>query len=285
MRLRPATRVTNKHLLTVYDKPMIYYSLSTLLLAGVQDIAIVVNRRDLPALTDLLGDGSHLGASISYRIQANPRGIVDGILACSDLFSDRCVIVALGDNLFHGPGLGRHLQTIVPRDGARILTSAVSDARDYGVVELSDSGVPLRLVEKPTVALPGLAVVGLYFYGPDLMQVAHELQPSPRGELEITDLNQIYLASGRLSIEPLPRGTYWQDLGSPEALYAGSEYVRLLQRRTGLYVGCPEEISWRSGWIDDDSLLMIANSLGESAYGKYLAGLLAEPRELAVATS
>lgn len=275
-RLNPVTLGVNKHLLPVYNKPMIYYSLSTLLLAGVRDVCVVIDSQYREGFERLLGDGSQLGISLKYKIQKEPRGIAHGLLLCSDELEGRSVAVVLGDNLIHGQGFGRNLQSLLPLEGARIFTSPVAEASEYGVLRVSQDGIPVEVIEKPLSAGPGLAVIGLYFFGPDVVHIAQGLRPSRRGEMEITDLNNAYLEYQRLAVSPLPRGTFWQDLGSPESLFAGSEYVRLTENRSGLRVGCLEEVAWRNGWITDDELAALAVRLPRGPYSQYLLFLLEE---------
>ena len=273
-RLSPATKAVNKHLLPVYNKPMIYYPLSTLMLAGLRHVVIVSDDKGLDGIRALLGDGSRLGMELEYVHQEEPGGIAHGLLSCAEKIADQATMVMLGDNILHGQGLGRHLARAASRVcGAKIYVAQVAEARDYGVVTVTRDGGVGTIEEKPQVAGPGLAVVGMYFFGPDLLDVIDQLTPSARGELEITDALNEYLASGLLECEALPRGTFWLDLGSPEALFRGSEYVRLVEGRSGYCVGCPEEAAWRLGWISASQLDDVSHAEYHSAYAVTLRSL------------
>lgn len=273
-RLWPVTRAVSKQLLPVYDKPMVHYSLSTLFLSGIRDVLLVSTPTDLPAFQRLLGDGSPWGASIQYAEQPEPRGIAQALLIGAEFLAGEAVALILGDNVFHGPGLGRHLTSLKEVAGAHIFAYEVSDPRQYGVVELDDKGRAVALVEKPSHPKSNLAVPGLYYYGPDAVSYAREIVPSARGELEITDLNRRYLAEKRLSVTVLPRGTAWLDTGTVDSLHDASTFVRVIEQRQGLKVGCIEEIVWRNGWISDEDLLSLASTFADNPYGTYLSSLL-----------
>lgn len=273
-RLWPITRALSKQLLPVYDKPMVHYALSTLMLASIREICLISTPFDLPAFERLLGDGSQWGVSIQYAIQDAPRGIAEAFIIGEEFVDRESCALVLGDNVFHGAGLGRQLENLQQIDGAHAFAYSVSDPQNYGVIELDSDGNPLRLVEKPSNPASDLAVPGLYFYGTDVVEYAKALIPSLRGELEITDLNRRYLEEGRLSVTVLPRGTAWLDTGTVDALHDASTFVRVIEQRQGLKVGCLEEIAWRKGWINDDDLLLQAANFGTSRYGNYLRSLL-----------
>lgn len=273
-RLWPITQAVSKQLLPVYDKPMVHYSLSTLLLAEIRDLLLISTPSDRHAFERLLGDGSQWGISIRYAIQAEPRGIAEAFLIGEEFLAGGSAALVLGDNVFHGAGLGRQLATLQEVDGGHIFAYSVARPQEYGVVELDPEGHPTGLVEKPSVPNSDLAVPGLYFYGSDVVAYSQELEPSERGELEITDLNRRYLEEGRLSVTVLPRGTAWLDTGTVDSLHDASTFVRVLEQRQGLKVGCIEEIAWRNHWIDDEQLLTLASRYGTNAYGAYLRALL-----------
>lgn len=273
-RLLPLTRHTSKQLLPVYDKPLIYYPLSTLMLTGLRDIAIVSSPRDLESLRLLLGDGSAWGLNLTFVVQDEPRGIADAFRLTRPFLGDCSTCLILGDNILHGPQLGSSLAQHKVTDGAVIFAYEVADPSSYGVVEIDRTGKPLSLEEKPTTPRSHLAVPGLYFYAADAFAMANSLAPSHRGELEISDLNRMYLQAGRLTVVELPRGTAWLDCGTIEDLFEASTYVQVLTRRQGMRIACPEEIAWRNGWISDDSLEVQANSMATTPYGAYLLNLL-----------
>lgn len=277
-RLWPLTRAVSKQLLPVYDKPMIYYPLATLMGAGIREILIISTPRDADLFRELLGTGESLGISISYAVQAKPTGIADAFLVGEDFLSDasNCCLI-LGDNLFHGQAVTDALQ--VPDDftGARIFGYEVVNPQEYGVVEFDQSGAALSLEEKPARPKSRFAVPGLYVYDQDVVEIARDLRPSARGELEITDINVRYLTGGKLDVRVLPRGTAWLDTGSFEALLDASVYVKAIEARQGVKVACLEEVAWRQGWIDDNQLLEFAGAQMASGYGRYLARLLQAP--------
>lgn len=274
-RLWPLTRTLSKQLLPVYDKPMVYYPLSTLMLAGVQDVLVISTPRDLGQFQALLGDGSQWGMEIQYATQDQPRGIAHALIIAENFIRNQRCSLILGDNIFYGPGLGVSLASRGRSDEqAHIFAYEVADPRDYAVVTLDVDGNPLSLMEKPTNPGSRWAVPGLYFYPIGVSDVARGLRPSRRGELEITSVNDWYLSQGRLTVTELPRGTAWMDTGTHAALYEASTYVRVLEERQGTKVSCPEEIAWRQGWITDDELSTLAAPLLASGYGHYLMGLL-----------
>lgn len=273
-RLYPITRACNKHLLPVFDKPLIYYPLSTMMLSGIREVLVISGPGDLPLLRELLGDGEEFGLAIDYREQTEPGGIAEGLLIGESFCDSESIALVLGDNLLHGPKLGTSLATIDASRNATLFAYEVADPREYGVVSINDSGHPIDLEEKPAEPGSKLAVPGLYFYPPDAPSLARRLIPSQRGELEITDLNRAYLEEGRLRVVRLPRGTAWLDTGKPENLHDASTYVRVLEERQGLRIGCPEEIAWRNGWISDEQLGQLAARRMSSPYGRYLSSLL-----------
>lgn len=280
-RLWPITRGVSKQLLPVYDKPMIHYPISTLMAAGLREILIITTPEDQPAFQRLLGDGAELGVAFSYVVQPAPEGLAQAFLLGEEFLAGDAAALVLGDNIFHGPGLGTQLKALTHVDGGHVFAYAVSNPRDYGVVEFDADGVAISLEEKPATPKSNFAVPGLYFHGPDIVEVARTIRPSARGELEITAVNQHYLDQGRLTVSVLPRGTAWLDTGSFESLHAAGEYVRVLERRQGTKIGSIEELAWRNGWIDNEQVRALANQLLKSGYGDYLLRLLdAEDRHL-----
>ena len=275
-RLWPITRGVSKQLLPVYDKPMIHYPISTLMAAGLREILIITTPEDQPAFQRLLGDGSELGMAFSYVVQPAPEGLAQAFLLGEDFLAGDAAALVLGDNIFHGPGLGTQLRRLTGVQGGHVFAYGVSNPQDYGVVEFDADGKAISLEEKPVSPRSNYAVPGLYFYGSDVVDVAKQIKPSARGELEITAVNEWYLQGGRLSVTVLQRGTAWLDTGSFESLHDASEYVRVLERRQGTKVGCLEELAWRNGWIDAEQLLEIAEPLRKSGYGEYLANLVQE---------
>ena len=275
-RLNPITQGTSKQLVPIYDKPMVYYPLSVLILAGIRDVLVITTPTDLAAYQRLLGDGSQYGISINYATQPQPEGLAQAFLIGADFIGSDRVALVLGDNLLYGPGLGFRLRAFNDVDGGVIFAYRVSDPTAYGVVEFDAAGRAISLEEKPDRPRSSYAVPGLYFYDNDVVAIARDLRPSPRGELEITDVNRRYLEQGRLHVEKLPRGTAWLDTGTPDSLMAASEFVRAVEQRQGLKIACPEEVAWRSGLLTDNELAVRAKALDSSSYGAYLWGLLEE---------
>jgi glucose-1-phosphate thymidylyltransferase len=273
-RLWPNTIACSKQLLPVYDKPMIYYPLSTLMLAGIREVLLITAPDDAPAFMRLLGDGSQWGMAIEYAVQHRPEGIAQSLLIGERFLAGGPVALILGDNLFYGPGMGRQLRTLSNPAGGSIFAYRVANPSEYGVVEFDHQCRVLAIEEKPALPRSPYAVPGLYFYNGDVVDVARELRPSSRGELEITAVNQTYLDQGRLQAEVLPRGTVWLDTGTVESLHDAGDYVRVLETREGRKIGCPEEIAWRMGWIDSGLLRELARPLEPSGYGRYLICLL-----------
>ena len=275
-RLHPITLAVSKQLVPVYDKPMIYYPLSTLMLAGIREVLVITTPHEQEAFRRLLGDGSAYGVEISYAVQPSPDGLAQAFLIGEEHIGDERVALVLGDNIFYGPGLGIHLRRFAEVDGASIFGYRVADPTAYGVVTFDDEGRATSLEEKPEKPRSPYAVPGLYFYTPDVVEHARTLRPSARGELEITDLNRIYLEAGRLYVEVMPRGTAWLDTGTIESLIAAGSFVQAIENRQGLKIGCPEEVAWRMGFLDDEGLLQRADALTKSGYGDYLRRLLDE---------
>lgn len=275
-RLHPITHATSKQLVPVYDKPMIYYPLSTLILAGIRDILIITTPHDAEQFQRLLGDGSQFGVNLSYIQQPSPDGLAQAFILGADHVGNDTVALVLGDNIFYGAGLGTQLQRHHDIDGGSVFGYWVRDPKAYGVVEFDDSGQAISLEEKPEIPKSNFAVPGLYFYDNDVVEIARNLQPSARGELEITDVNRQYLERGKLHVEILPRGTAWLDTGTFADLNDASNFVRTVENRQGLKIGCPEEVSWRQGFLSDDELRLRAEPLMKSGYGQYLLGLLSD---------
>ena len=278
-RLHPITRGVSKQLLPVYDKPMIYYPLSTLLMAGIRDVLVITTPEDAAQFHRLLGDGSWLGINLQYAVQPRPEGLAQAFLIGADFLAGDSACLVLGDNIFYGSGLGTALKPNTAVDGGHVFAYHVNNPREYGVVEFDATGRAISIEEKPAEPRSSYAVPGLYFYGPDVVEVARGITPSARGELEITAVNDHYLREGRLSVTVLDRGTAWLDTGTVDSLMAAGQFVQVVEQRQGLKVGCIEEIAWREGFLSDAELAALAEPLRKSGYGDYLVTLLAASRE------
>ena len=272
-RLWPITKGVSKQLVPVYDKPLIYYPISTLMSAGIREILIITTPSDKASFQNLLGNGDDWGVEIHFATQAAPNGLAEAFIIGESFIKDDSSALVLGDNIFHGSGLSEELKTVTDQDGALVFAYRVSEPRAYGVVEFNEVHRVISIEEKPEHPKSQYAVPGLYFYDRDVVAIAKSIQPSARGELEITAVNNAYLAQGRLSVRVLPDGTAWLDSGTFSSLHDASSYVRVIEERQGTKVGCPEEVAWRNGWIDDEKLLRIAELLSPSGYGSYLAKL------------
>ena len=277
-RLNPITLGTSKQLVPVYDKPMIYYPLSTLMLAGIQDVLVITTPHDAESFHRLLGDGSRLGVDLSYTVQEVPNGLAQAFVLGADFIGGQSAALVLGDNIFYGPGMGTRLRRHTSPDGGVVYAYRVANPSDYGVVEFDEDFRAVSIEEKPARPKSDYAVPGLYFYDNDVVGIARGLKPSARGEYEITDINRAYLEAGRLTVEVLPRGTAWLDTGTFDSLANATSFIRTIQHRQGLNIGCPEEIAWRMGFIDDDGLRERAEPLVKSGYGQYLLDILARER-------
>jgi len=277
-RLYPITLGVSKQLLPVYDKPLIYYPLSTLLLAAIRDVLVITTPGDAPQFQRLLGDGSQFGIDISYAVQDRPTGLAPAFEIGEQFIGADSVALILGDNIFWGQGLGRKLRGFEHVTGAQVFAYPVANPSDYGVVEFDETGRVWSIEEKPQHPKSNYAVPGLYFYDNDVVEIARQVPPSPRGEYEITAVNQEYLRQGRLHVEVLPRGTAWLDLGTVDALHEASSFVRAIENRQGMKIGAPEEIAWRRGFLSDDELRKRGEALAHSGYGDYLLTLLTDPQ-------
>ena len=275
-RLHPITRGISKQLIPVYDKPMVYYPLSTLMMAGIREVLVITTPHDAEQFERLLGDGSQWGMSISYAVQDRPEGLALACIIGADFIDTDTVALVLGDNIFFGPGLGTRLIENADVVGGHVFAYRVADPKAYGVVEFDDEGNVVSIEEKPAEPKSSYAIPGLYFYDNDVIEIARGLTPSDRGELEITAVNDEYLRRGTLSVSVLPRGTAWFDTGTFDGLMAASQYVYVVEVRQGQKIGCVEEVAWRQGWLDDDELRRHAEDQTKSGYGEYLDALLAE---------
>jgi glucose-1-phosphate thymidylyltransferase len=277
-RLHPITRAISKQLMPVYDKPMIYYPLSTLLLAGIREVLIITTPEDLGQFEKLLGDGSAWGISLSYAVQPSPDGLAQAFLIGADFIGREAVALVLGDNIFYGTGLGASLRKNTNLLGGHVFAYHVSEPTSYGVVEFDDDGTVLSIEEKPAEPKSSYAVPGLYFYDNDVIEIARNLTPSARGELEITGINEAYLKRGDLTVTVLPRGTAWFDTGTFQGLLEAGQFVHVVEARQGHKIGCVEEIAWRNGWLSNAEFSDLADPLVKSGYGTYMHSVLAEGR-------
>jgi glucose-1-phosphate thymidylyltransferase len=277
-RLHPITLGISKQLMPIYDKPMVYYPLSTLMMAGIREVLVITTPEDQEQFQRLLGDGSQWGIRLEYAAQPRPEGLAQAFVIGADFIGADSVALVLGDNIFYGTGLGTAMRANTDVTGGHIFAYHVTEPSAYGVVEFADDGTVLSIEEKPEQPKSSYAVPGLYFYDNDVVQVARDLEPSPRGELEITGVNNAYLERGDLTVTVLERGVAWLDTGTFEGLMDASQFVQVVEARQGRKIGCVEEIAWRNGWIDDAQLQSLAAKLAKSGYGAYLDGLLAEER-------
>lgn len=278
-RLHPATLAVSKQLLPVYDKPMVYYPLSVLMLAGIREILVISTPQDTPRFRELLGDGSRWGLRLEYAVQPSPEGLAQAFLIGAEFLAGGPSVLVLGDNIFYGHGLAERLRVAAARGrGATVFAYPVADPERYGVVEFDAAGRAVSIAEKPREPRSRYAVTGLYFYDDEVVGIARQIKPSARGELEITDLNRVYLERGDLAVELMGRGDAWLDTGTHDSLLEAGQFIQSLEKRQGLKICCPEEIAWRQGWIDDDALTALAAPLVKSGYGGYLMELAREER-------
>ena len=273
-RLHPITQGVSKQMLPVYDKPMIYYPLSILMMAGIREVLVISTPDDLPGFKRLLGDGSRIGMEITYAVQPSPDGLAQAFLIGEEFIGNEKVCLVLGDNIFYGTGLGTALKANSEVQGGHIFAYHVTNPQEYGVVEFDKNGLAISIEEKPKSPKSNYAIPGLYFYDNSIIEIAKAIKPSARGELEISSVNEVYLASGKLTVTVLDRGTAWLDTGTLDSLMAAGEFVQVLEKRQGLKIGCIEEIAWRQGFIDSKELLAIATPLAKSGYGHYLIDLV-----------
>ena len=273
-RLHPITQGVSKQMLPVYDKPMIYYPLSIIMMAGIREVLVISTPDDLPGFKRLLGDGSRIGIEISYAVQQSPDGLAQAFLIGEEFIGTEKVCLVLGDNIFYGTGLGTALKANSEVQGGHIFAYHVTNPQEYGVVEFDKNGLAISIEEKPKSPKSNYAIPGLYFYDNSIVEKAKAIKPSARGELEISSVNEVYLASGKLTVTVLDRGTAWLDTGTVDSLMAAGEFVQVVEKRQGLKIGCIEEIAWRQGFIDSNALLAIATPLAKSGYGHYLIDLV-----------
>jgi glucose-1-phosphate thymidylyltransferase len=273
-RLWPITRTVSKQLLPVYDKPLIYYPIATLMLAGIREILIITTPHDQPHFIHLLGDGSDFGLSFKYAIQGEPKGLAEAFIIGEDFLSGDSCLMILGDNIFHGAGLGREISKVLPTSGAHIFTYEVSNPSEYGVLEIDENGIPLTIIEKPRSYISNLAITGLYFFDSKVSSYAKLIKPSERGELEITDILNTYLINGEITKTALSRGTAWLDTGNPNSLSDAAIYIRVVEERTGLKIACLEEIAFMNSWINEDQIRNSIKKNSKNEYFKYLEKIL-----------
>jgi glucose-1-phosphate thymidylyltransferase len=278
-RLHPITRAISKQLMPVYDKPMVYYPLSTLMMAGIREILLITTPQDVDQFRRLLGDGRAWGLEISYAVQPSPDGLAQAFIIGADFIGDDSVALVLGDNIFYGRGLGTSLKGNAELKGGHVFAYHVTEPSAYGVVEFDDDGTVLSIEEKPAAPKSSYAVPGLYFYDNDVVDIARHLEPSARGELEITGVNDVYLGRRTLSVSVLPRGTAWFDTGTFQGLLEASQFVHVIEARQGHKIGCVEEVAWRNGWLSDAEFAALAEPLVKSGYGVYMQSLLSEGKD------